>query len=125
MSSEKSSSVIGFVLIGVILLLFSWYNTKQYEKQVESNRKFQDSLAMVEAAEAFGAIDETSGTDSLQTGPAPLYQNALINEASGSSEEFVTIENGKLALTVSTRGAQPYSVLIKDYFCYDIPHKPF
>ena len=119
MSSEKSSSVIGFVLIGVILLLFSWYNTKQYEKQVESNRKFQDSLAMVEAAEAFGAIDETSGTDSLQTDPAPLYQNALINEASGSSEEFVTIENGKLALTVSTRGAQPYSVLIKDYFCYD------
>ena len=119
MSSEKSSSVIGFVLIGVILLLFSWYNTKQYEKQVESNRKFQDSLAMVEAAEAFGAIDETSGTDSLQTDPAPLYQNALINEASGSSEEFVTIGNGKLALTVSTRGAQPYSVLIKDYFCYD------
>ncbi|MBP9992846.1 MAG: membrane protein insertase YidC [Bacteroidales bacterium] len=119
MSSEKSSSVIGFVLIGVILLLFSWYNTKQYEKQVESNRKFQDSLAMVEAAEAFEAIDETSGTDSLQTDPAPLYQNALINEASGSAEEFVTIENGKLALTVSTRGAQPYSVLIKDYFCYD------
>lgn len=119
MSSEKSSSVIGFVLIGVILLLFSWYNTKQYEKQVESNRKFQDSLAMVEAAEAFEAIDETSGTDSLQTDSAPLYQNALINEASGSSEEFVTIGNGKLALTVSTRGAQPYSVLIKDYFCYD------
>ena len=47
MSSEKSSSVIGFVLIGVILLLFSWYNTKQYQKQLESNRKFQDSLAMV------------------------------------------------------------------------------
>ena len=119
MSSEKSSSVIGFVLIGVILLLFSWYNTKQYERQVESNRKIQDSLAMVEAAQAFEAVDEMRGADSLQTDPAPLYQNALINEASGSAEEFVTIENSKLALTVSTKGAQPYSVLVKDYFCYD------
>lgn len=119
MGSEKSSSVIGFVLIGIILLLFSWYNTKQYEKQVEGNRRYQDSIAAVEAETAASAESVQASGDTLSAEEAPLYQNSLINEASTAEEKFVTIENDKLKMTVSTRGAQPYSVLVKDYHYYD------
>lgn len=119
MGSEKSSSVIGFVLIGIILLLFSWYNTKQYEKQVEGNRRYQDSIAAVEAETAASVESVQASEDTLSAEEAPLYQNSLINEASTAEEKFVTIENDKLKMTVSTRGAQPYSVLVKDYHCYD------
>ena len=31
--NDKRSSIIGFALIGIILLLFSWYNTKQYNQR--------------------------------------------------------------------------------------------
>ena len=119
MSSERRSSVIGFALIGVILLLFSWYNTKQYEKQVGDNLRIQDSLMVAEAAAVSSDEGQQTAADSVSSAESPLYQNSLLNEASAGNEEFVTIGNDKLSLTVSTKGAQPHSVLIKDYFRYD------
>ncbi len=119
MSSERRSSVIGFALIGVILLLFSWYNTKQYEKQVDDNLRIQDSLMRVQAVDISSDDGRQAAGDSLHLEESPLYQNSLLNKASAESEEFVTIGNDKLSLTVSTKGAQPHSVLIQDYFCYD------
>ena len=119
MSSERRSSVIGFALIGVILLLFSWYNTKQYEKQVGDNLRIQDSLMVAESAAVSSDEGQQTATDNVPSEESPLYQNSLLNEASTGNEEFITIGNDKLSLTVSTKGAQPHSVLIKDYFRYD------
>ena len=48
---ENRSTIIGFALIGIILLLFSWYNTKQYEKQ-QKERYVADSTAAARALES-------------------------------------------------------------------------
>ena len=48
--NEKRSSIVGFALIGVILLVFSWYNTKQFEKR-QKEILVRDSLATVAAIE--------------------------------------------------------------------------
>ena len=44
----NKNTVIGFVLIGVILIGFSWYNTKTFKEQ-ERARFVADSIAQVEA----------------------------------------------------------------------------
>jgi len=113
MSSSKGSSITGFALIGIILLLFSWYNTKQYEKQVEANRPIMDSLARV------NQVSENNAISVEETSPAETFKNESLEAAFKAETVYYTIENDKISLTVSSLGAQPYDVLIKDYFTYD------
>ena len=117
--NSKGSSVIGFALIGVILLLFSWYNSKQYEKAVEANRPYYDSLARVNQDLAAGAAEAELPALTLPVETAPLYQSASLQAAAQGEAAFCTLENDKIAVTLSTKGAQPWSVLVKDYFTYD------
>lgn len=124
MSSDKRNSITGFALIGIILLLFSWYNTKQAEKQYEYNKHVQDSIAAVTAAQlAEMPADPANADMAALSEESPeetsLYRNSFLDEASVSETGYYTIENEKIKLTVSTKGAQPYSVLIKDYYAYD------
>jgi YidC/Oxa1 family membrane protein insertase len=117
--NSKGSSVIGFALIGVILLLFSWYNSKQYEKAVEANRPYYDSLARVNQDLAAGAAEAELPALTLPAETAPLYQSASLQAAAQGEAAFCTLENDKIAVTLSTKGAQPWSVLVKNYFTYD------
>lgn len=119
-------SVIGFALIGIILLLFSWYNTKQFEKQ-QQQQAVLDSIAVANAI-ASGNIDTTlaATTASQQmmqeensSDQAPLYQSNFLNEASSAQEEVFTLENDKIKVDISSKGAQPCKVQIKDYYKYD------
>ena len=41
----KDKSILGFALIGIVLLLFSWYNSRQYDKQAQLKQQ-ADSAAM-------------------------------------------------------------------------------
>ncbi len=116
--NSKGNSVIGFALIGVILLLFSWYNSKQYQKNAEAARAYQDSLALVNPVQE----DVSATAAPALTAPveeAPLYQSAVLQAAAQADAQLVTLENDKLAVTLTTKGAQPWSVLVKDYFTYD------
>ncbi|MBQ7639621.1 MAG: membrane protein insertase YidC, partial [Bacteroidales bacterium] len=116
--NSKGNSVIGFALIGVILLLFSWYNSKQYQKNAEAARAYQDSLALVNPVQE----DISATAAPVLTAPVeevPLYQSAVLQAAAQADAQLVTLENDKLAVTLTTKGAQPWSVLVKDYFTYD------
>ncbi len=128
----NKNSVIGFVLIAAIFIGFTWYNSKQYEKQVEYQAQL-DSIANVERlarmAEDSAAYARTHVTDSLgnvintavpvQQPAAAIYKDSLLEVASSGEGTIVKLENDKLALTISTKGAQPYSAMVKDYFNYD------
>jgi membrane protein insertase, YidC/Oxa1 family, C-terminal domain len=126
--NSKGSSIVGFALIGIILLLFSWYNTKQFEKQQAERQHVQDSLAQIALEEGLAddaALDSTtadaareaveSGLDSGMV----MYQSAALEQAYRAETVYSTLENDKLRITVSSLGAQPYEVLVKDYFTYD------
>ena len=52
----NKNTVIGFVLIGVILIGFSWYNTRIFKEQ-ERERFVADSIARVEALKNAPKID--------------------------------------------------------------------
>ena len=116
--NSKGNSIIGFALIGVILLLFSWYNSKQEIARQEAIRAYQDSVALANPVQ-----EEVTATaaPALQAPveEAPLYQSATLQAAARAQAQFVTLENDKLSVTLSSKGAQPWAVLVKDYFTYD------
>ena len=116
--NSKGNSILGFALIGVILLLFSWYNSKQEIARQEAIKAYQDSVALAnpvpEEVTATAAPVVASPADE-----APLYQSASLQAAARAEAQFLTLENEKLAVTLSTKGAQPWSVLVKNYFTYD------
>ena len=55
-------------------------------------------------------------TGAVQTS---IYKDSLLEAASHAEGQTVTLENSKLRIEFTTKGAQPYSVLVKDYTNYD------
>ena len=121
----NKSNIIGIVLIGVIMFGFTWYQSKQYEKQMEYQAQL-DSIARVEqmAAMAMDSINRAQGAAadgmtavSVQTMPA--YKDSLLIEARLAQGEILSLSNDKINVEFTTKGAQPYSVKISDYKAYD------
>ena len=121
----NKQSLIGFALIGVILLVFSWYNTKQFEKRRAAQLE-ADSLARIEAAkyaEEKAAEEATFWASDSLTGEyaqAQLYKTQSLNAMAYSGEESVVyLENDNVKVGFTTHGGQIDEVLIKKYFKYD------
>ncbi len=122
--NEKRSSVVGFALIGIIMLVFTWYNTKQVEKR-QQEAMVRDSLATVaalergELQEPAAAAADTAAVDAEAIPDEEAYRHAYLQEASRAETEYFTLENDKLRVRISSLGAQPYEVQVKDYYTYD------
>ena len=117
----NKSNIIGIVLIGVIMFGFTWYQSKQYSKQMEYQAQL-DSIARVEQMAAM-AMDSLRTEDGTQTDvkvmTMPAYKDSLLTEARLLQESILTLANDKVKIDFTTRGAQPYSVEILDYMTFD------
>lgn len=126
----NKNTIIGFVLIGIILIGFSWYNTKVFNEQQRA-QFVADSIARAEALKNAPEIDSTalnSLPDSLQMGTiqvaqemmqTPVYADSLLEAASKAEPQYFTLENDKLKVVFTTKGAQPYEVQVKNYYTHD------
>ena len=116
----NKNNVIGFVLIGVIMFGFTWYQSKQYEKQMAVQAQL-DSIAFVEqmAAMAKDSVMRAEGTENVTVKTLPAYKDSLLTEARLAEAKVYKLSNDKIEVEFTTRGAQPYSVKIKDYMTYD------
>ena len=122
----NKNSIIGFVLIGVIMFGFTWYQSKQYEKQAEVQEQL-DSIAMAEQMAAM-AIDSVKRAEGLVTEGEmagvkvlnmPAYKDSLLTEARLAQEGIYKLANDKVEIEFTTKGAQLYSVKLNDYKAYD------
>ena len=118
------NTITGFVLIGLILFGFTWFQSKRYNQQMEYQAQL-DSIALAESLER-AALDTIAyaeaAPDSLlatSAAPASIYKDSLLEASHAAEGELVVISNDKVEVTLSTKGAQPYSVRIKDYKTYD------
>ena len=122
----NKNSIIGLVLIGLIMFGFTWYQSKQYQKQVEIQAQ-QDSIYRAEMMEqialdsAFKAKEVTvdaQGTP-VKVQNMTVYKDSSLTAASLSNGNIYKISNDKVELEFTTKGAQLYSVKINDYMTYD------
>ena len=122
----NKNSIIGLVLIGLIMFGFTWYQSKQYQKQVEIQAQ-QDSIYRAEMMEQI-AIDsafkskevsvDAQGTP-VKVQNMTVYKDSSLTAASLSNGNIYKISNDKVELEFTTKGAQLYSVKINDYMTYD------
>lgn len=118
------NSVIGFVLIAAIFLGFTVFENKRAAKYAEVKAQ-QDSIALAQMPFDSSSVvslgessDEASVADNVT---APVYKDSCLQAASdvNSVPEIVVLENSKIRIQLTTKGAQPYSVKVKDYYNYD------
>jgi len=124
------NSIIGFVLIALIMVGFFGYQSRQVKKQQE----YQAQLDSIAAAEAYAqyqldsawraehpqeaAVADSVAQTAVAAPVAPVYSDSLLNLAARAEEQLITLSNDKLEVVFTTKGAQPYSVLVKDYLTY-------
>ena len=118
----NKNNIIGFVLIGAIMFGFTWYQSRQYTKQMEVQAQL-DSIAFVEqmAAMALDSMNraETAADATVHVQTLPAYKDSMLNESRLAEAQIYKLSNDKIEVEFTTRGAQPYSVKINDYMTYD------
>ncbi len=126
----NKNSILGFVLIGAILIGFSWYNSKIFKEQ-ERERAKTDSIARVEALRVAQELAKTTPPINADSASLPvadaitadrtntMYKDTLLSAASIAADERKVLENRFVKIEFSNIGAQPKSVQIKEYKTYD------
>ena len=119
----NKNTIIGFVLIGVIMFGFSWYQSRQYKEQMAAQAQL-DSIAMVEQLQqmAMDSVQKATGENkavAVKVENQPVYKDSLLNVARNAQEQIISLANEKINVEFTTKGAQFHRVTINDYMSYD------
>jgi len=116
------NQVIGFSLLALLLIGYLFYN--QHEQKLYFEQKKADSIASVKAHPR-PVVDSSKVQAATATAPTGTPDSAtearlrLQPAAYRGTAEAVTLENKKLLLHFTTKGAFPVAADIKDYKTYD------
>lgn len=126
------NSIIGFVLIALVLVGYSYFTAPTKEQLAEQQHQ-RDSIALVEQQAQDNLKQQTTATTTAaaaaDTATVQLsdsakqigFQNQLgsfATAATGTKQSFV-LENEKLKLTISSVGGKIERVELKDYKTHD------
>ena len=107
-------TVIGFVLIALVLIGFSWYNQPSAE-QIEAQRK-EDSIAAVMKGNAEKKQKAEEAAKKAQAEAAAMGDStALFFSALNGNNQEIVLKNGKVELTFDTKGGAISKAVIKDF----------
>ena len=111
-------TIIGFVLIALVLIGFSWWNQPSAE-EIEAAR-MQDSLAAVMKDKAEKAQKENQKVVKQALDSAALNDStALFHQALSGTDQQIVLKNQKLELTFNTKGGTISKAVIKDFKSID------
>lgn len=119
------NSLIGFLLIGGILAGF-WFLNKPDEQELARQKQVQDSVMLVRQQEAEQqkvlsyekAMEQpasVSQDDSATVATAMQNRYGEFASFTQGEEKYYVLENDKIKLTLSNKGARIYSVLLKEF----------
>lgn len=115
------NSVIGFILIALIFIGFTFFQSDRARKAAELQAQ-QDSIALAQMPPqrmASETVLESAAPEGESGASVAIYKDSLLENASKAQESIVTLENDVLEMKFSTRGAKPYSVRLKKFRNYD------
>ncbi len=110
------NTIIGFVLIILIFVGFSVFETGRARKNAELQAQ-ADSIAL--AMNPVREIPEIPEESPESRDDSTMFKDTAIRHAYNAKAQIVAIENSRLKVEFNTRGAQPHSVMVKDYYNYD------
>ena len=118
----NKNNIIGFLLIAVVLIGFSWYNQPSAEEQ--RTAFVQDSIAkakhaeMEKASKAAAAKRQTNAKAKIEADSTALFYSALKGQA-----KKIVLKNEKVELTLNTKGATVEKAVIKGYVGHNLQVK--
>lgn len=118
----NKNNIIGFLLIAVVLIGFSWYNQPSAEEQRAAF--VQDSIAkakhaeMEKASKAAAAKRRTNAKAKVEADSTALFYSALKGQA-----KKIVLKNEKVELTLNTKGATVEKAVIKGYVGHNLQVK--
>ena len=117
-------SVIGFILMGLVLVGFTIFQSKQAEQQLIERKKQEaislarrDSLAAIEAAKMPEKVEGNSVVEQKHE-EEHIYKDASLDARKRAEGQIIRLANDKLELEINTKGAQLWSARLKDYSNY-------
>lgn len=114
----NKDTIIGFVLIAIVLIGFSWYNQPSAE-EIEAARR-QDSITAVTKEKAIQAQKIAAQTQQAAADSAALNDTtALFHQAMNGTSQKVVLKNSKLELTLDTKGGVVKKAVIKGFKSID------
>ena len=123
------NSVIGFILIIAVLFGFTFLQGERAKKQQEYEMHVRDSLALLQPPvlqdTAVSVADSAFTPSGLKAdgSTAPVYKDSLLDLAAAATESTVILRNDVFELAFTTKGAQPLSVKLADFYNYNIATK--
>ena len=105
------NTLVGFLLIGAVLIGFSIWNRPSQE-EMERARRYQDSIQAVAQQEAAKKAAEEAA---FQQQALVLDSASLFFSANQGTEEFTTLENNLVKITFSNKGGRVVSAMLKEY----------
>ena len=110
----NKDTIIGFVLIALVLIGFSWYNQPSAE-EIEAARK-QDSIAAAIRDNAAKQKETEEATRKAKAEAAAKGDStALFFSALSGTSQTIVLKNGKVELTFDTKGGTISKAIIKDF----------
>ncbi len=125
------NSITGLLLITAILAIF-WWTNKPSDEEIEARKRQLDSINRVEQQQQAKEAKETA--DAATEAPTETEtrreetpeEKAISNEAAGilapyldGEQEFITLENENIKVTLTNKGGRVYSVEVKNYETHD------
>jgi len=120
------NTITGFVLIGILLFAFSWFNQPSTE-QIETQRRYADSIAKIEQQKQLEEQQTRTSTLPAETSVLPdstrtaqLQQTfGGFAEAMTGANESITLENELVEVKFNTKGGHLAYARLKQYETYD------
>jgi len=110
------NTVIGFVLIGILMMGMFYFNSQGSKALQAEQKKIADSIAALKPRVDSNVLkqDSANAENARKSQYAGEFQNTL-----NQPEELTTVENGVMKITFTNKGAQPKQVELKNYKAFD------
>ena len=126
------NSIIGFILIGLLLFGFTFWQNRQYQKQAALQAEqaaeqarldsiyYEEHKAELDSIAALQAVADSAGTPvPVAAAPVSIYKDTSLESAHHAEASLLTLANDKVEIAFTTQGAQPWSARIKDFQTYE------
>lgn len=106
------NTLVGFALIGAVVIGFSIYNRPSQEEMARA-KHYQDSIQAIAQKEA--ERQAQAATTQSQNATLHLDSTSMFYGASQGAEQLTTLENNVVKLTFTNKGGRVCAAILKDY----------